>query len=139
MVYYSLDRYNDDMFLVGMLGWWYTGGWRHRLRASARQLKNVAGFFSIGQLLRTLFSPFRQISAAEVNGSAAVLLRAFFDKLISRFVGLIVRSMTILAGIVVLIGMVLYQMLILAAWLVLPLSPVAGLMLMVIGWTPSWQ
>lgn len=127
------------MFLVGMLGWWYSGGWRHRLQSSARQLKNVAAFFSIGQLFNTLFSPFRQISAGQVGGSAQAQLRAFFDRLISRFVGAFVRLFTILAGVVALLGALIFQLLVLAAWLILPLSPVIGLVLMVIGWVPSWQ
>lgn len=48
--------------------------------------------FSVGLLLKTLFNPFRQISAAPVGGAAPVQLSAFFDKLFSRAVGMVVRS-----------------------------------------------
>lgn len=138
MVYYSPDRYNDDMFLVGLLGWWYDGGRKQRFQTSRQHIKGVAGFFSIGQLLSTLFAPFRQISAGQVDGPIGVQLRAFFDKLISRVIGSIVRLMTIAAAIIILTFVIIYESMIAVLWLLLPLFPVAGLILTVIGWTPSW-
>lgn len=139
MVYYSPDRYNDDMFLVGMLGWWYSGGWKHRVQAAGQGIKDVAAFFSVGQLLQTLFSPFRQISAGHVNGSIGAQLQALLDKTVSRVVGAIVRTITILAGIVVILAACVYQLIILVVWLLLPLFPIIGLILAVIGWVPKWQ
>src|SRR3546814_82142 len=138
MVYYSVDRYNEDMFLVGLLSWWYGSGWRGRLNRTGRQIVSVVEMFSIGQLFLTLFAPFRQISADSVNGSAAVQLRGFFDKTLSRVIGAIVRLITIIAGIVTMLFVALYQVLILVFWLVLPFTIVAGIVLAVIGWTPEW-
>jgi hypothetical protein len=127
------------MFLVGMISWWYGRGWRGQFARVRDRLVQTASFFSIGQLLKTLFSPFRQISAGKVNGSIAVMVRAFFDQLISRIIGAIVRFFTIIFGIIVLVVQALYEALILIVWLFLPAFPVVGLIMMAIGWVPSWS
>jgi hypothetical protein len=126
------------MFLVGMISWWYGRGWRGQFVRVRDRLVQTASFFSIGQLLKTLFAPFRQISAGRVDGPIGVIFRAFFDQLISRVIGAIVRFFTILFGIVVLILQGLYEALILIVWLFLPVFPVVGLVMMAIGWVPSW-
>ncbi len=126
------------MFLVGIISWWYGQGWRGQLSRVQVRLAATIGFFSIGQLFSTLFSPFRQISAGQVNGSVGVQLRAFFDKTISRFIGAIVRLCTILAGILILIFQTIFEGIILIIWLVLPAFPVIGLLLFAIGWVPKW-
>jgi hypothetical protein len=126
------------MFLVGMLNWWYTDGWKARRQTSGRQLIGVAGFFSIGQLASTLFSPFRQISAGQVNGPAGVQLRAFFDQLLSRVVGLVIRTLFIVAGLLIMALLALIEFLIIVLWLIVPLLPVVGCIMAVIGWMP-WK
>jgi hypothetical protein len=124
------------MFLVGMLNWWYSDGWKARRRMSGRQLMDVAGFFSIGQLVSTLFSPFRQISAGRVNGPAGVQLRAFFDQLLSRIIGFVIRTLFIVAGLIVMAVLAIVEALIIFVWLLVPLAPVVGCIIAVIGWMP---
>lgn len=124
---------------MGILSWWYGRGWRARLHLSGGRLKSTAELFSIGQLLSTLFDPFRQISAGRVDGSAAVQIRAALDKLISRIVGLIVRTITILIGLVVLVFRGIFEVIFVAFWLIIPLFPVFGLVMMIFGWTPQWM
>ena len=126
------------MFLVGIISWWYGSGWKGQLGRVRDRLVAVAGYFSIGQLFATLFSPFRQISAGNVHGSAGVQLRAFFDKTLSRVIGAIVRLFTILAGIISLLFQSIFEGIILVIWLTLPMFPVVGLIMFVIGWAPQW-
>jgi len=126
------------MFLVGIISWWYGRGLQGQIGRIRDRLTATAGYFSIGQLLSTLFAPFRQISAGSVNGPVGAQLRAFFDKTISRFIGAIVRSFTILAGLIVMAVQVLVEAIVLVIWVVLPLFPIAGLILFVIGWVPRW-
>ncbi len=126
------------MFLVGLLQWWYGRGWIDEVGRVGRRLKATAAFFSIGQLAATLFAPFRQISAGSVSGPVGVQMRAFFDKLISRFIGAIVRLGTILAGIVVLVLQSFLSAAALVLWFILPGLPVIGVILFAIGWVPSW-
>ena len=126
------------MFLVGIISLWYGRGLQGQIGRIRDRLTATAGYFSIGQLLSTLFAPFRQISAGSVNGPVGAQLRAFFDKTISRFIGAIVRSFTILAGLIVMAVQVLVEAIVLVIWVVLPLFPIAGLILFVIGWVPRW-
>ena len=51
------------MFIVGLLGWWYGAGWRERARMIIERLAKAYDFFSLDLLIKTLFAPFRQISA----------------------------------------------------------------------------
>jgi len=126
------------MFLVGIISWWYGSGWKGQLGRVYGRLTATAGFFSIGQLFSTLFSPFRQISASGAGGSISAQTRAFFDKTLSRVIGAIVRLFTILAGVVVLFLQALFELIILIIWLLLPAFPVIGLIAFVIGWVPRW-
>jgi hypothetical protein len=127
------------MFLVGMISWWYGRGWRGQFRRVRSRLAQTASFFSIGQLLMTLFAPFRQISAGRVDGSFAVVMRALADRLLSRVIGSIVRSFTIIVGIIALVFQTLYESIVLIVWLFLPVFPVAGLVMLAVGWVPAWM
>ena len=99
MVYYSLSRYNEDMFLVGILSWWYGDGWKQRFLMIKDRLSHTSDYFSISILIKTLFSPYRQISAGNVSGPIGVQIRAAIDRLISRVVGMFVRLFVIIAGV----------------------------------------
>jgi len=127
------------MFLVGIISWWYGDGWKGQLRRVRDRLAVTARYFSIGQLLATLFSPFRQISAENVNGAISDRFRAFFDKTLSRVIGSIVRTFTILAGMVAMLFQSIFEFIILVIWLLLPVFPVIGLIVFVIGWAPKWM
>ena len=139
MVYYILRGYNSDMFLAGILSWWYSDGLLGRVRMAKQRLAKTADLFSIDLLISTLFQPFRQISAGKVDGPLAVHLRAFFDKLISRIIGAMVRITVILFGLATLIVVSIANLLILVLWLFAPFLPMIGLILTVIGWVPSWM
>ncbi|OJU87433.1 hypothetical protein BGO17_00280 [Candidatus Saccharibacteria bacterium 49-20] len=128
------------MFLVGLISWWYGRGWVGQWRRVAHRFALTLEFFSVGQLLSTLFSPFRQISAnGGSDGSIGSELRAFIDQLISRIIGAFVRFFTILFGIVVIILQAVYETVIMVAWWFLPLLPVAGFIMLAIGWVPTWM
>lgn len=121
------------MFLTGILSWWYSGGLVNRLTLTKERLAKTADFFSVGLLLKTLFAPFRQISAGSVEGSLDVVVRAFFDRLLSRIIGATVRSCMIIAGIVTLILQSAYSAVMVVVWLLIPILPVAGILLAIIG------
>lgn len=128
------------MFLVGILSWWYGRGWLGQWRRVTDRWRATVQFFSIGQLFATLFAPFRQISASPANApNPIVALRALFDQLISRVVGLFVRLFTIFAGVIVITLRVVYETLLMVIWLLIPLFPVVGFILLAIGWVPTWM
>ena len=124
------------MFIVGLLGWWYGPGWQQAARRVIARLAGTADFFSIGLLLRTLFAPFRQISAGSVRGSLSVVLHAWLDKLISRLIGAMVRSAMIVTGVLILALQGLVGGLLIIGWLFVPLLPLVGGILAAIGWLP---
>ena len=122
------------MFLVGLLTWWYSGGLIRRIQIMKTRLASSADFFSIGLLIKTLFSPYRQISAENVSGSLSVQIRAFFDKLISRIIGATVRSFIIIIGVVAIFFQTIFSIIVLIIWLFIPILPVICIILMIIGW-----
>lgn len=124
------------MVIVGMLAWWYTSGLHGLLRAVSSRFVAVFDYFSIDLLFTTLFSPFRQISAGSVNGPVGAQFRALIDNLISRLIGAVMRTIVMLIGLVTLIVLMIISGLQLVAWVVVPLAPIAGLILMFTGWLP---
>jgi len=128
------------MFLVGLISWWYGRGWVGQWTRVARRFALTLEFFSIGQLMSTLFAPFRQISAGGgSDGSFGGAFRAFIDQLISRIIGSIVRFFTIVFGLIVIILQAVYEVIIMIAWWFLPILPIAGFILLAIGWVPTWM
>jgi hypothetical protein len=138
MVYYSLNSYNEAMFLVGILSWWYGDGWRQRYNLIISRLARISDYFSIGLLLSTLFAPYKQISASGVKGPIGVQLRAFIDRLISRFVGLFMRLFMVIFGLIAIIFQTIAGSILLLFWPLIPVFPVLGLILFAIGWAPAW-
>lgn len=127
------------MFLVGILTWWYGGGWRKRARIIGARISHTSDYFSIGLLLATLFSPFRQISAGSTNGPIVAQLRGLIDKLISRIIGAIVRTFMIVFGVLTICLQAIFGVVELVFWAIIPAFPVVGLIMVVIGWVPLWR
>ena len=121
------------LLVTSLLTWWYTDGWRARARLVSHRLDTTIDYFSFDLLLKTLFSPFRQISAGSVDGPLEVKLRALVDKLFSRVIGAFIRLTILFVGGVVIVVQVLLGVAILVGWTVIPLFPIIGLILFIIG------
>ena len=128
--------YNKLMFLVGIFQWWYGEGWRRHARLSGLGILRMADFFSIGLLARTLFSPYRQISAGRVRGPLPVQLRAFADRLFSRVIGGVFRTILIFVGMIAIAGRAAWTGISLVVWTILPLTPLIGVVLWRLGVAP---
>lgn len=124
------------MFIVGMLSWWYTAGWKQRAIAVKTHLIGQFDYFSIDLLIRTLFSPWKQISAGSVRGPVGVQLRAWFDGLISRIIGATVRTIMIIIGTIGMILGVLIGVVGIIIWPLIPITSLIGLTMMLVGWLP---
>lgn len=127
------------MFLVGLLSWWYGDGLFARIQSIKARLAAVFDFFSIFILIKTLFAPYKQISAGGNYDKSETWLQVIADKLISRVIGFFARVFLIIAGLLVIIFQLLFSAGTIIFWLVLPIVPVAGLILFVIGWVPEWK
>jgi len=56
------------MFVVGLISWWYSVGWRRMVASVWGSVERLYDTFSLGLLLKTLFAPWRQISAGQGRG-----------------------------------------------------------------------
>ncbi len=117
--------------------WWYGDGWRRQFRLVADRINQMLDTFSFSLILRTLFSPFRQISAGRVDGPLGVQFQAFIDKTISRFIGALVRIAVLITGAIsIAVGTVL-GVLYVAFWPLIPVLPLVGFAMMLSGWVPG--
>ena len=107
-----------------------------RVSRLREKLVGTLDYFSIDLLLRTFFSPFRQISAGQVRGPLGVQMRALLDRIISRVIGAMIRLVMIIVGIFAIILYALIGGLMVAVWGIIPVLPVLGVVLFVSGWVP---
>ena len=127
------------MFIVGLLQWWYGAGWINRLQLAKIGLFKTSDFFSVNILIKTLFAPFRQISASSgVSDTIGEKMRAAFDKLFSRIIGAIVRTGMIFIGMIALFVNLIFIVINLILWPIIPALPLIGIILTLSGWVPIW-
>ena len=125
------------MVIFEMLSWWYARGWNIFIKKLRTTLSNTVDFFSMNSLIRTLFKPYRQISAetAVANSSLDLRFHMFLDRLISRFIGFFSRLILLITGsVIILVGGICSLTLILL-WPIIPLIPIAGVILTITGVT----
>lgn len=111
------------MFMLDLFTWWYGPGWAGVLTSTKRRLDGLSDMFSIKILLRTLFSPWRRIITYPGAGLEA-RMRAFGDNLVSRCIGLVVRSTVLLVAALAFIVMLAVGLLEIIVWPLLPLAAV---------------
>ena len=136
MVKTGIVIYNIVMFIVGFLGWWYSAGWRNCLLRIGERIMRIFDFFSLDLLIKTWLSPFRQIDTGRAGRGISEQLRNLVDSLISRAIGGVVRSITIVVGTVVLVFTLVTGVAEGILWLLIPLVPVICIMLFAVGWIP---
>ena len=96
---------------------------------TGKRLDSVQRSFSAGTLLRTLFSPWKQIIGVSVKDqSLDNKIRAMLDSLVSRFVGFMVRTFTLIAAFFSLILVLIVGLVSIIIWPLLPVSFVAILL-----------
>ncbi|HKU18940.1 MAG TPA: hypothetical protein VJP80_06765 [Candidatus Saccharimonadales bacterium] len=121
------------MMVVALVSWWYGAGWARVARRSGERIGVVLETFSVELLLRTLFAPFRQISAGSVRGPLNAQVQAWLDRTFSRVFGAVVRSLFILFGLLAALLTAVISIVQLVLWPIVPLLPVVGLILMLLG------
>ena len=125
------------MIIPEILIWWYSTGWHTFLRKIGQNFSRITDFFSMSSLIRTLFKPFRQISAesAGTNASLDLKFHMFIDRLVSRFVGFFSRLFLLLTGTIIIVLGSIFGFVFLVLWPFLPLAPIAGIILTIMGIT----
>lgn len=109
------------MLVLSFFSWWYGRGWKLVLDSFWPRLRGVMENFSVMQLLRTLFAPWRRIITYP-GSSIDERFKAWGDNLFSRCVGFVVRLAVLLAALLTLILVASLTIVELVIW---PLLPVA--------------
>ena len=125
------------MAIAEMFIWWYSRGWLVFISRLRSVLSNITDFFSMSSLIRTLFKPYRQISANTASSSASLDLKfhMFLDRLISRVVGFFSRFLLLIAGTVIIVIGGIFSLLLIILWPFIPLLPLAGIIITITGFT----
>jgi hypothetical protein len=122
------------MIVILCLRWWYSAGWQWVFKSVLVERSEwIKETFSVDDLLRTLFAPFRQTYAGRIKGPLGVQIRAFFDRLISRVIGFIVRSFLLIMAVIGFFIVLLLAIVTLLIWPLIPLLPLAGIAMMAMG------
>lgn len=121
------------MVIAEIVSWWYTKGWHIFIEKVRDFFMSIVNFFSMDSLIRTLFKPFRQISAGSAGSNASLDLRfhMFIDRLVSRAVGFTVRFVLIIVGCILIIIGGIFSLIFIVLWPIIPLAPIAGIILTV--------
>ncbi len=117
------------MLILDFLSWWYGRGLVKLWQRLEIRLLKLVDYFSISILLKTLFQPFKLISSYQTGRDLASKWSAFVDKTISRMIGFVIRSVTLLTGLISITIALIYFLLSLLAWLTLPFLPVVLIIL----------
>lgn len=124
------------MLFVDFISWWYADGLRGFIGRLGLQLAKMMDFFSVGLLIKTLFTPFRLIDSYSSGGeSLDAKMRAGIDKIIARLIGGLIRSTVLIFAIIVIFATILIDLLKIILWLSAPSLPIIGAVLLALGVT----
>ena len=119
------------MIIAEMLGWWYSRGWIWiAQQVYVVELKRIFEFFSVSDLLKTLFSPFRQDYIDTTKAPIGIKLQVFGSNLISRMLGAMIRITLISAGLISATLFIIAGFLFVIAWPFIPIMPILAVILM---------
>lgn len=119
------------MLIISLFQWWYGVGVKEFIGRLHLQLVKLTDFFSVGLLLKTLFTPFRLIDANPDYGEGLdAKMRAGVDKLVACLIGGMIRTTVVIIGILSLIIMLVINFGRLILWLAMPLLPAVGAVLL---------
>lgn len=124
-------RYNKLM-IFELLSWWYGPGWAQAIKRIYKWGRDVALALSAGQLLGSLFEPWRRIVSTS-GRSLDDKIRDFFDNLVSRGVGASVRSLVLITAGAAIIAAVLFGIFIAIIWPLMPPLIIYGLYRSIVG------
>ena len=123
------------MAITEMFLWWYSRGWMVFIQKIRTFLSDITDFFSMSSLIRTLFQPFRQISAANSPADSSLDLKfhMFIDRLVSRIIGFFSRLILVLIGTIIIVFGGILSLVLILLWPLIPFAPLAGIILCITG------
>ena len=106
---------------IAFFSWWYGRGWQQVVNSFKPRLLRVVRSFSVGQLFRTLFAPWKRI-ITQPDRSLEERLRAIGDNTFSRVIGFVVRICVLIAALVSIVIVALISIIEIIIWPLLPLA-----------------
>ena len=88
-------------FFSMIIKWWFSITPKNIYFGTMQVIVNTFNFFSIPQLIKTLFEPWRRDIYSSKNLSLQQQLQLGIMNLVSRFVGAIVRLVTVITGFII--------------------------------------
>lgn len=107
------------VMLISFFSWWYGPGWKQVFTNFGPRLVKVSQTFSVSQLLRTLFAPWKRIISYP-GASLGDKLRAWGDNLFSRVIGFFVRLFVLLTALIIVALVAVVTAIELVIWPLLP-------------------
>lgn len=114
------------MLIAAFFTWWYGRGWALVFKNMQRRLRQTGEMFSVAQLLRTLFSPWRRTITYPGAGLDAHM-QALADNAVSRLVGFTVRMFVLFTAAITVVLVALIAVAELVAWPLVPIAALAGI------------
>lgn len=111
-------RYNVRMAILLMLGWWYSRGWLWTLQTTEQRLQTISRVFAVKILLRTWFSPWKQIYTGK--STFQTFIRDAVDNAVSRCIGAVVRGTILLWAGILSLFVLIFGVLLFLAWPFIP-------------------
>ncbi len=105
------------MAILVMLNWWYTKGWLWIIDLSKHRLETISRTFAVGVLLKTWFSPWKQIHE---EATFTTFFRIMVDNAVSRVIGGVVRGTILLWAFILSLLIVMAGIFSLIVWPFLP-------------------
>lgn len=114
--------------MTAFLSWWYGPGWKAVALSLNSRLQAVSGMFSVAQLVKTIFAPWRRIISYP-GASLEDKFHAWIDNLFSRTVGFFVRLIVLFTAMLVAAFVLIITVLEIFLWPVIPAAPVVLIIL----------
>lgn len=111
---------NQEEPVRGFLGWWLVAMPRRYWFIANQFGQKILIYFSVVELLKTLFAPWKRDSYMPINASLDVIIKAIWENFISRLIGFLVRSITIFIGTTFALAGFLAILALLLVWLLAP-------------------
>ena len=118
------------MFVVSMLSWWYGQGFAWILGRIGPELKSINNIFATDVLLKTWFSPWKQITTVPTSYT---FFQKLIDNTISRLIGFLVRTFMLLVAGIWAVTVLIFGLVSIILWPFIPLLIFALPVLFVMG------
>lgn len=116
------------MLLISFCSWWYGQGWLQLIRNLPLRIQGVSDDFSVGQIMKTLFAPWRRIITYP-GSSIQERFRAWADNMFSRVIGFFVRLFVLIAALAVTALVIVGSIIEIILWPLLPLAIPGGIII----------